>query len=422
MPASEWMKYAHGSIGGIASMMAALALAQLKPLRKPVATCALLAAMCALRLGAAAYAWTAAVWPALWLICAAAIHFLYRATPCYSALTTLLAGLFFGTHQTVCWALPGEGVLLWLLDGAALLAAGLCCYTSAALLPDADSLPVANDRTQRWKMRISFFGVGISLAAADLWLLLAPEALGYLPDRLRGTFTLLTAAGCALLLWYVRRLTFSVLERAEALMDKQYQGELLSFMQDIRSQRHDFNFHLRAISTLIGHHNYQECDEYIQQIVKNSSALNDMLPLHNAATSALISAFQELALQKGIKFDVAVTTDMAQLPCTVYEINTIIGNLLQNAIDELEQTRSSGPIRLSIMFRSRYYVIRVTNPCSKDPETMKSIFQPGYSTKRSHEGLGLATVRRITERYGGKVLPEFGQGLIHMVVQLPFSV
>ena len=422
MPPPEWMEYIHILIGTAASAAAALALTRLDPLRKPGAALAVLAVMCAARLGTDLFTLPEAVWFAALPVCAAAIRVLFRANVYYSVFASLLAGFFFGLHRMVCLPLSVEGVLLWIADAAVLAAAGLCCRLPAALLPDASSLPAANDRAQRWKLRTSFLGVGLSLAVADLWVMFAPEALEQLTAGTGWALTLLTAAAAALLLWYIRRLTFSMAERLEALMDKQYQDELLNFMQVIRSQRHDFNFHLRTISSLIGHQQYRECDEYIQQMVETSSKMNDMLPLYHPAASALIHAFWEAALQKGIEFEVSVTSDLAQIPCTIYEVNTIIGNLLQNAIDELEQTRSAGPIRLSIMFRSRYYIIRVTNPCGRTPQEMRDIFQPGYSTKQSHEGLGLATVRRIAERYGGRVLPEFGQGMIHLIVQIPFCV
>ena len=224
----------------------------------------------------------------------------------------------------------------------------------------------------------------------------------------------------ALLLGCVRRLAFGAVERIEALVDKQYQNDLLSFMQVIRSQRHDFNFHMRTVSALIGQKQYAACDEYVRQMVENTAVMNDMRPLHHPATSAIIHAFWEMALQRGIAFEVDISSDLAQMPCTVYETNTVIGNLLQNAIDELEQVRSQGPIRLLILFRGGYYIIRVSNPCSKDASELQNMFQPGYSTKQSHEGLGLAAVRRIADRYDGAVFPEFGQGMIHLIVQIPF--
>ena len=44
----------------------------------------------------------------------------------------------------------------------------------------------------------------------------------------------------------------------------------------------------------------------------------------------------------------------------------------------------------------------------------------GYSTKQSHEGPSLAVVRRIVERYGGMVFPEFGPETIPLIAQIPF--
>ena len=68
-----------------------------------------------------------------------------------------------------------------------------------------------------------------------------------------------STAALVTLLVVARRLSFGAMERIEAMIDKQYQTELVNFMQIIRSQRHDFNFHMQAISGMIEGGRYQEC-------------------------------------------------------------------------------------------------------------------------------------------------------------------
>lgn len=120
-------------------------------------------------------------------------------------------------------------------------------------------------------------------------------------------------------------------------VDKKHQEELLNFMQIIRPQRHDFNFHMQAVSGLIENQKYEECENYIHTMVKNVEGLNQMLPFANPAVAALVNAFYELMSTKNIRFKSEVLDPLDEIPCTVYEINTIIRNFLQNAIDEVER-------------------------------------------------------------------------------------
>ncbi len=64
------------------------------------------------------------------------------------------------------------------------------------------------------------------------------------------------------------------------------------------------------------------------------------------------------------------------------------------------------------------HIIKVTNPCSQDAEAFRNCFRPGYTTKQSHEGIGLATVMRIVTRYHGVVFPEFDDGVVSFIVRL----
>lgn len=224
-----------------------------------------------------------------------------------------------------------------------------------------------------------------------------------------------------MLLLFARRLAFGAVERIEALIDKQYQRELLNFMQIIRSQRHDFNFHMQAISGMIEAGHFEDCRKYVGEMTKNANMMNDMLPLHDPAVSAILNSFREIALQKGIHLDVSIHNDLSRIPCSIYETNTIIGNLIQNALDKVEKHTENRWINVLILKRSGAIIIKVTNPCSRSPEELKHIFRPGYSTKQSHEGIGLTTVVRLAERYHGSVHPEFEKGNLSLVVRIPLG-
>lgn len=211
-------------------------------------------------------------------------------------------------------------------------------------------------------------------------------------------------------------------DQLEVLIDRQYQAELINYMQVIRSQRHDFNFHLQALSGLIRQGAYEECQSYIDTMVKNAGAINDVLLIRSPALGAMLSTFMELALQKGIKLNLSIQNEMDCVPCTVYELNTIIGNLIQNAIDEVELHHQDAPwINVLLMKRGGNNVVRVTNPFSGNPENLSRVLEVGFSTKKAHEGIGLTTVQRILARYGGLVFPEFRDGAVSFIAQFPID-
>ena len=357
---------------------------------------------------------------ALLVLLAGALWLLGRPPLLYAASAGAAASLLAGTMGLLRQALFPRlwTALLPAALGAAL--AGVCLWLRCAILPATDGVLTAGDRTQARKLRFSAAAVLAVLLLLGGWAWYESALLPGLPGgQWLALFTAAIVLTAGLLL---RRLAFDAAERVEALVDKQYQAELLNFMQIIRSQRHDFNFHIQAISGMIENGKYQECDDYIRTMVKATTAMNDVLPVKHPAVSAMLNSFRELAIQKGIAFDVSISNDLSQIPCTIYEINTVIGNLIQNAVDEVEQNHADRPwISVLILKRGGSHIIKVTNPCHRDPGSFKNCFKPGYTTKPSHEGIGLATVSRIVNKYHGAVFPEFDAGIVSFIVQLAGS-
>ena len=147
----------------------------------------------------------------------------------------------------------------------------------------------------------------------------------------------------SLILFYLRANIQYKKRLKELLSDSQHQKEILSYYNVIRSQRHDFNFHLNAIYALINDKNYLDCKRYIEDIVKDAGYINELLPLYHPIIGAMLNTFKEVANQNGIQVNYFIYDNLKSMPCSVYEMNKILGNLIQNAIDELKEKNENNP-------------------------------------------------------------------------------
>lgn len=264
-------------------------------------------------------------------------------------------------------------------------------------------------------------------ASALPCLVLMPEIpllLAGTPDMpaallLSGTFFLLLCLGLYLQYEAVGRRRAEEMGRAM----NRWQLESRDYMNVIRSQRHDFNLHLHAISGLLGSGAYAACGEYVAKLVADASAVNDIMPVNDAVVGSMLYNMREEARRRGSDIAYHITYDMADTICSGFDCNKIIGNLLQNAIDALQtqEDRDFG-IRLSIFKRRGNAVILCENRFTGDPDRIAAVFTPGFSTKQGHEGIGLTMVLRTVTLYGGRIYPEFEGETLRFVVNIPNKV
>jgi len=228
---------------------------------------------------------------------------------------------------------------------------------------------------------------------------------------------------CVLLVYLLKHALHYLIERTQFFLDKQYQKDLQSFYKVIRSQRHDFNLHLNAIYGMIANGKYEESREYIDEVVEEAQHINDLLPIKHPATGAMLNTFSEIAAQKGIHMEIEVFDDLKEVPCSVYEINKIIGNLVQNALDaaEVQTSRENRFIHVYIGREYEQIIIRVSNYSTMEPSKLHEMFQIGYSTKQEHEGIGIPSIESILATYNGVIIPECTNHTLHMNVRIPIT-
>lgn len=203
-----------------------------------------------------------------------------------------------------------------------------------------------------------------------------------------------------------------------------YRSEMTTFMNVVRSQRHDYNLYVQTVASLIARQKWEECRSYVDALVQDTAALNAILPIKDPAVAALIGHFKALAAQRGIVLQADIRDDMARVATSAYETNKIIGNLLQNALDELDtrDEQTGGRIELTILKRGEYCLIRVSNRV-RDKETFlrnqENLFRQGYTTKYGHDGVGLSSIRALTRQAGGDISVWMEGDTAHFVASLP---
>lgn len=202
-----------------------------------------------------------------------------------------------------------------------------------------------------------------------------------------------------------------------------YRSEMNTFMNVVRSQRHDYNLHVQTVASLIRQQKWDECRQYVNALTVDTAATNTILPVKDPAIAALIDNYRTLAARRKIRLDVDIRDDLSHVVTNVYETNKIIGNLLQNAIDEVEQMedRSAG-IQLDIFKRGEFCMIRVSNRVAELNafcQRQENVFTPGYSTKRGHDGIGLSSIQVLASRVGGEVSAWTEGNTVHFIASIP---
>jgi two-component system sensor histidine kinase PilS (NtrC family) len=119
--------------------------------------------------------------------------------------------------------------------------------------------------------------------------------------------------------------------------------------------------------------------------------------LGNALTEIVALFEKDSSVSGRVKIDLFTITN-AYIEIDPMQLRQVIWNLLINSAESIED---EGKIKISanILKNKRIQVEIADDGCGMDEQTLKSIFNPFFTTKVKGTGLGLSIVYRILETY-----------------------
>lgn len=171
----------------------------------------------------------------------------------------------------------------------------------------------------------------------------------------------------------------------------------------LRAQRHDFLNHLQVVYSLIEMKEYKEANDYIERVYGSIASVGRVLRTANPAINALLQVKLGVCEKAGIQVKLDIRSPWKDLSIPGWEMCKILGNLLDNAIDALQEV-SDRHLTLTLTEDLKAFRFCVRNSGPMIPLKLQgSIFQPGITTKAAGHGMGLYIVRRTLQEWGGDI-------------------
>ena len=178
----------------------------------------------------------------------------------------------------------------------------------------------------------------------------------------------------------------------------------------LRAQQHEFANQMHTVAGLIELGDPAQALAFITEVEANSAGRVKALQerIGSPLIAALILAKQTVATERGVDLRLSPESVLDEMPAHPQTLLTVLGNLLDNAIDAAASAPPPAVVYLNLSQSASGTTVEVadTGP-GIQPKTAEAIFQDGYSTKpaRGHvrRGLGLALVHRVVARLGGTV-------------------
>lgn len=175
----------------------------------------------------------------------------------------------------------------------------------------------------------------------------------------------------------------------------------------LRAQNHEFMNKLHTISGLMQLEEYDKAIEYISYISKERKEISGILndKIKNAHISGLLLAKYNKATEAKISLEIDPDSNLSAIPegITEDEICSIIGNLIENAIDELVKLENG---KILIKLNSNNEGLRIfikDNGPGINKDIRDRIFDRGVTTKEGNRGLGLSIIKDIVYAAEGTI-------------------
>ncbi|MGM0882510.1 MAG: sensor histidine kinase [Bacillota bacterium] len=282
------------------------------------------------------------------------------------------------------------------------------------------SLYVAEHRNTSFPALILFF----ALQFCALSVVISQGVIGLPESAVIIASILLCIASIAVFFFVLHVISRTKTEVVE-MTKEVYIKEIHDMFTIVRGQRHDFLNHAQVALSLLKLNKLEEANQYINGIQFDIEEVSHLMRIGEPAIVALLQSKLSSCMAHDIKMDINFGDIGKVLGVRSIAIVTIMGNLIDNAIEETKLAAEEyRRIELEGRVNNGVFQFKIINPLSKPlhPADISNFTKLGFSTKKGDRGIGLAVVEQKLNLYGGNLSVRLVDGkAISFEISIPLN-
>ncbi|PTI57072.1 accessory regulator AgrC [Staphylococcus xylosus] len=185
-----------------------------------------------------------------------------------------------------------------------------------------------------------------------------------------------------------------------------YTLQIEKINHEMRKFRHDYVNILSTLSDFIREEDMEGLRDYFHSEIlpmqdsmqMNAIKINGIENLHVREIKGLLTTKILQAQEKNIRISIEVPESIEKIDMPIINLSRVIGILLDNAIEASEKINEEQLIRIAFIKNEDTSVtFIVMNKCEPDMPKVHTLFQENFSTKGKNRGLGLSTLKELTD-------------------------
>lgn len=197
-----------------------------------------------------------------------------------------------------------------------------------------------------------------------------------------------------------KKIEYELLKQQCEIQEKNIK-DIKQLYSNFQKAKHDIKHHLNLLKTMLEKSESDEALKYLLNYTEfENSVLQDTIFCSNMIINYIINSKMLEMQKKNIHFYCDICDDITGI--TDVDVNIILGNLLDNAIEACEIVEDVKEISLSIYIRASYLVIIVRNTYRGNLEGLYTL--TSTKKKQKEHGIGLRSVKDILKNYQGKLI------------------
>ncbi|KJS60544.1 sensor histidine kinase [Streptomyces rubellomurinus] len=197
-----------------------------------------------------------------------------------------------------------------------------------------------------------------------------------------------------------------------------------SLTEALRAQDHEHANRMHTLLGLLELGRHEQAVAFISEQSGSHAVVAGRIAeqVRDPHVAALLAGKTAVAAERGVRLLLAPAAHLPDAVVDARALVTVLGNLIDNAVDAVE---GGGRVEVSLAAAGSTLLLQVADSGPGVPEELREqVFEEGWTSKDAPahrpRGLGLAMVRRLVERTGGRIVLDAGPlGGARFTVELP---